>query len=557
MKIALAQINPTVGDISGNLHRVQEAYCHAVKEGADLVVCPEMVLLGYPPKDLLERPEILERLDSALKDLEAMVCEMGLIVGTVLPSPGPGRPLINAAVLLADGRVLQTVAKSLLPTYDVFDEERYFEPATSNEAIEFKGQRLGITVCEDIWKHATEDVPHDYGRDPAAELASQGIDILINISASPYNAGKAVSRLELLSLVAQKFESPIVYVNQVGANDELIFDGRSMALNASGQVTCVLPGFEESMSIIDTKSMAEVDGSDCASSRGGSAPRDDMEEIVDALSLGIRDYLRKCGFKKGLIGLSGGIDSSVVACLAARAIGAENVWGISMPSQFNLSASYEDSKVLAENLGIRFDSLPIQDVFDSYLKTLAPVFENRPFDVAEENTQARIRGGLLMACSNKFGYIVLTTGNKSELAVGYCTLYGDMCGGLAVISDVPKCMVYEMAEWFNREEEAIPRRVIDRPPSAELRPDQKDQDSLPPYEDLDSILSAFVEEHRSRDEILQSGHDREAVDKVLRLINLNEYKRSQAAPGLRVTTKAFGFGRRMPIAKSFDVLMGR
>lgn len=547
MKIAMAQINPTVGDISGNLHKVQEAYCHAVKDGADLLVCPEMVLLGYPPKDLLERSEIHKRLESAMKDLEAMVNDVGLIFGTVVRNTGHGRPLINAAVLLAEGQTLQTVTKSLLPTYDVFDEERYFEPAISSEPIAFKGQRLGITICEDIWKHAEEDVPHDYGRDPAAELAGKGIDILINISASPYNKGKAELRQELLCRVARKFEVPIIYVNQVGANDELIFDGRSTALNASGQVVCVLPGFEEGMGIIDTNAMIEVSVS----------TGDEMEEIVDALSLGVRDYLRKCGFRQGLIGLSGGIDSSVVACLAARALGPENVWGISMPSNFNLSSSYEDSKILAEKLGIRFDTLPIQDIFDTYLKALAPVFEGRPFGLAEENTQARIRGGLLMACSNKFGNIVLTTGNKSEMAVGYCTLYGDMCGGLAVISDVPKCMVYAMADWFNREEEVIPRRVIDRPPSAELRPDQKDQDSLPPYEILDAILKAFVEEHRSREEILQIGFEVDAVDKILHLINFNEYKRSQAAPGLRVTTKAFGFGRRMPIAKSFDVLMGK
>ena len=548
MKLYLSQLNPTVGDVDGNFERILSAYREASKNGADLVVCPEMAAIGYPPRDLLDRREVTDHLEKALLEFASEIGETGLLLGTVRPNPDPtGRPLINAAVLLSEGQVKETWRKTLLPSYDVFDEERYFEPSTECTPYEFRGNRLGITVCEDIWNRPMPKVPHVYHRNPVEEIFGHGADLLINISASPFHAGKISARLEVLLAIAKQYRWPVVYVNQVGANDDLIFDGQSLVVNADGEVIACGAAFEEDLIPVELETTSSVEFN----------PLDETKEVVEALCLGIRDYLRKTGFKTALIGLSGGIDSSVVACLAARALGQENVWGIAMPSQFNLSASLEDAQMLSKNLEIRFNVLAIEDIFQQFLTTLKPVFNDLPFNVAEENTQARIRGNLLMALSNKFGHILLTTGNKSELAVGYCTLYGDMCGGLAVISDVPKEMVYEIARWFNRDGEVIPERIITRPPSAELRPDQKDQDSLPPYDVLDRILKAFVEEGRSGDELVADGHDPEVVDHVLRLINLNDYKRNQAAPGLRVTTKAFGGGRRMPIAKSAAVLSRR
>lgn len=547
MKLFLAQLNPTVGDIDGNAERILAAYGQACEAEADLAVFAEMALVGYPPRDLLDRKDFVQYLEGSLQRLARRIGAVPAVLGTVRPNPSKGRPLLNAAVVLSKGQIVETVPKTLLPNYDVFDEERYFEPASENRLTRLDGYRLGITVCEDIWAQAAEGVPHQYHRDPIEELVAQRPDVLINISASPFNAGKLSKRVELLSKIARRHKLPVVYVNQVGANDDLIFDGRSMVLSAEGEPVGIAAGFREDAICVDLESAPPVRPPEI----------DATEEVVEALSLGIRDYLRKCGFQKALIGLSGGIDSAVVACLAARALGPENVWGLSMPSKFNLSASLDDSRALASNLGIRFDVLPIQGIFEEYLETLGPLFGDLPFSVAEENTQARVRGSLLMALSNKFGHLVLATGNKSEVAVGYCTLYGDTCGGLAPIADLPKGMVYRTAEWFNREKEVVPRRIVERAPSAELRPDQKDQDSLPAYDKLDLVLKGFVEEGKSRSQLLDEGHDTDVIDHVLRLINISEYKRFQIAPALRVTTKAFGVGRRMPIAKSFDVLMGK
>jgi len=547
MKIFLAQLDPTVGDIDGNAEKILAAYAQACDAEADLAVFAEMALVGYPPRDLLDRKDFVQYLEDSLQRLAQQIGVVPAVIGTVRPNPSKGRPLVNAAVVLSKGQIVETVSKTLLPNYDVFDEERYFEPASGNLLTRLNGHSLGITVCEDIWAQASEDVPHQYHRDPIEELAAQRPDVLINISASPFNAGKLSKRVELLSKIAWRHKLPVVYVNQVGANDELIFDGRSMVLSPEGETVGIAAGFSEDTICVDLADASPVRPPEI----------DATEEVVEALSLGVRDYLHKCGFQKALIGLSGGIDSSVVACLATRALGPENVWGISMPSQFNVGASLEDSRTLAENLGIRFDVLPIQGIFEKYLETLGPLFGDLPFNVAEENTQARVRGSILMALSNKFGHIVLATGNKSEVAVGYCTLYGDTCGGLAPIADLPKGMVYRTAEWFNREQEIVPRRIIERAPSAELRPDQKDQDSLPEYDKLDLVLKGFVEEGKSRSQLLDEGHDADVIDRVLRLINTSEYKRFQIAPALRVTTKAFGVGRRMPIAKSFDVLMGK
>ncbi|MBI2191906.1 MAG: NAD+ synthase [Planctomycetes bacterium] len=548
MRLCLAQLNATVGDIDGNAQRVLGAYRKGVDLGADLVVCPEMALLGYPPKDLLDRRELVQYLEEALARLARETGPVGLIAGTVRPNPSPlGRRLLNVAVLLAGGQVQGTWPKTLLPSYDVFDEERYFDTASECRPGRFLGSRIGITVCEDIWNEPTAGLPHPYRRDPVAEVASHGMDFLVNISASPFHAGKLDTRIRLLSRVAQRFHVPVIYVNQVGANDELVFDGRSVVVNRAGEVVALGAAFREDHVWIDLEQAAPI-----------PVPSpSEVEEVIEALCLGVRDYMAKCGFRKAVIGLSGGVDSSVVACLASRALGPENVWGVSMPSRFNLSASLEDARTLSKSLGIRFDVLPIEGIFEQFLKTLEPLFHGTTPGVAEENTQARIRGNLLMGLSNKFGHLLLTTGNKSELAAGYCTLYGDMCGGLAVISDVPKGMIYEMADWFNRGHLVIPRRVIERPPSAELRPNQTDQDTLPPYPVLDAILEAFIEQGLSAEEIVKAGHDPAVVGKVIALINNSEYKRFQAAPGLRVTTKAFGFGRRMPIAKSSKTLMPR
>lgn len=544
MRITIAQLNPTVGDINGNLAKMAYACSEAGGADSDLIVFPELFLVGYPPRDLLDLPWFIERSRAALEE----ICKIslrydntGVLFGMPWPHGFPGRGLYNAAVLVYRGEVWGCQYKSLLPIYDVFDEARYFDPAPNICLLDFKGQRLGISICEDAWNDP-EFWPRGsiYEFDPIQALARQGADILINISASPFHAGKEETRFNLISSYARRHKLPFVYVNQVGANDELIFDGRSMVFDAMGQPVLIAPAFKELLTTVDLTN----DPADPV----GFVPQERIATINQALVLGVRDYMRKCGFRRAVLGLSGGIDSAVCAVLAVQAIGPENVLGITMPSPFSSSGSVDDSRQLADNLGIEIKHISISEVYDSYLGTLREHFAGKPHDITEENIQARIRGNILMAFSNKYGHLVLSTGNKSELAMGYCTMYGDMSGGLAVLADVPKTMVYELANYINRDMVVIPEAIIVKPPSAELRPDQKDQDTLPPYEILDQILHYYVEENFSVKQLIMAGYDPDIVRWVVHNADRNEYKRRQAAPGLKVTTKAFGAGRRMPIA---------
>ncbi|NLT72649.1 MAG: NAD+ synthase [Chloroflexi bacterium] len=544
MRITLAQLNPVVGDIDGNVRRLAETLERARRDRPDLVVFPELYLVGYPPRDLLERGWFIERTAAAV----GRICEISrahpgvaILFGAPVASDSlRGKGLYNAALLVQDGHVVATHRKMLLPTYDVFDESRYFDPGPSAKVTRLKDGVLGIHVCEDAWTDAALWSARDlYSVDPVALQAALGATVLVNISASPYNVGKEAVRYELMSQHARAHGAPFVYVNQVGANDELIFDGRSMALDASGRPLAVLPGFEEAVVTVD---LAE------ATPAGAYTCLDEIASVHDALVLGIRDYAAKCGFTRAVVSLSGGIDSSLTLYLACEALGADNMLGIAMPSPYSSPGSISDARDLAANLGAEFRIMPITGIFDAYLESLAPHFAGTAPNVAEENVQARIRGNLLMAISNKFGHLVLSCGNKSELAVGYCTLYGDMSGGLAAISDVPKTMVYDLARYANRTREIIPRGSLEKAPSAELRPNQRDQDTLPPYPVLDAILEMYVEDGLSIDQIAQAGHDREVVVWVAKKVDQSEYKRRQAAPGLRVTTKAFGSGRRIPIA---------
>jgi len=543
MKIALAQINTTVGDFDANVARLVSAYHKAREAGAAIVVAPELATCGYPPRDLLAKSHFVDANLRAIEELAAVTLDTALVVGYVDRSTAKaGRPLTNSVALLRNGRVVARHHKSLLPSYDVFDEDRYFEPATGNKPVDFDGRSLGLTVCEDLWNE--EGFWRDerrYPNDPVAGLVGQGVDLLLNVSASPWHLGKDELRLEMLSSLARKTEKPLIYCNLVGANDELVFDGGSLVFNAKGKLIAQGAAFAEDLIVVDVDTANAIK----------PVVRSPEENVFDALVLGVRDYLGKCGFKQTVLGLSGGIDSALTAVVAAKALGRENVRGVAMPSQYSSEGSVTDARILAGNLGIQFDEIPIEEQFNAVRHRLADVFAGRDEDVTEENIQARIRGVTMMAMSNKFGSLLLTTGNKSELAVGYCTLYGDMCGGLAVISDVPKTLVYEVSRWVNRDGEIIPDSTITKPPSAELRPDQKDQDSLPEYEVLDAILEKYVVECRSAKELIAEGFDEAVVRKIIRLIDLNEYKRRQAAPGLKVTSKAFGIGRRMPIAQRF------
>ncbi len=541
MKIGFAQINPTVGDINGNQKLIEKAYAELVSQGADLVVTPELAITGYPPQDLLFQSRFVPRNLDALKALAAITARIPLIVGFADFHAGTGKPLLNAAAVLQHGEIIAKVAKSRLPTYDVFDEDRYFEAATSSEPVLINGKRIGITLCEDIWTEPFLPRPL-YGPSPVESLVDQGAELLINLSASPFTVGKPRRRLQMLGDVARAHHVPIAYCNCTGANDQLIFDGHSLLLAADGSPVMQLPGFRETLAVGDLDS-APLSQPDFLC---------DEEALFEALTLGIRDYLRKCGFRSAVLGLSGGIDSAIVASLAANALGPENVVGVTMPSQFSSDGSVQDSKRLAETLGIRFLNLPIQPAFETFRSQFRELFAGLPENETEENMQPRLRGMTLMALSNKFGHLVLSTGNKSELAVGYCTLYGDMCGGLAVISDVPKTMIYRLARWINRAREIIPWNTIEKPPSAELRPNQLDQDTLPPYEVLDPILELYVEHQLSLDEIVAHGFAPETVRWILRRVSLNEYKRAQSAPGLKITPRAFGIGRRMPIAQRYQ-----
>ena len=543
MKLALAQFNPTVGDFAGNTARILALAARAKERGADLAVFSELCICGYLPQDLLERPAFIDRNQKELKQLAAKL-PLPAIVGFVGKNKnGTGSGIANKAALLSGGKIVFEQSKMLLPTYDVFDESRYFQPAAEQKVFGFGGEMLGITICEDVWNDKNFWAVRRYDRDPVTELAAQGTSVIINISASPYTIDKRALRVDMLRSIALSHQLPIVYVNQVGGNDSLIFDGASVALTLDGKVAAQAAAFQEDLILFDT------------TTGEGEIHKQPPEEIAyafQALVLGTRDYVHKCRFEKALVGLSGGIDSAVVAAIAVEALGAENVLGVSMPGPYSSEGSIADAKAVAQNLGIEMKTIPISGVFDAYLATLKPVFGSRKADVTEENVQARIRGNYLMALSNKFGSMVLSTGNKSELAVGYCTLYGDMAGGLAVISDVPKLMVYELAKFINRQRQIIPRATIEKPPSAELRPNQKDEDSLPPYDVLDRILKAYIEDLRSPQEIADKyGFDLKLVREIALLVDRTEYKRKQAAPGLKITSRAFGFGRPFPIAQRF------
>jgi len=549
MKVDIAQLNPVVGDVKGNKLKIMNTLSQSSQAGSDLVIFPELFLVGYPPKDLLERPWFIEKTQHAIQELTQTSAEYpktGILFGApLLTGKDVGKGLYNSAVLIYQGRVIADQHKSLLPTYDVFDEMRYFDSAPEINTAVFKGETLGISICEDAWNDQ-ELWPKGriYPFDPIEILAMKRATILINISASPFYMGKEEIRYRLIRNHARKHRLPFVFVNQVGGNDELIFDGRSLCLDRAGEPIAVFPSFKEHVQEIDTS---------LSGTPGLYTPQDKIESIYEALVLGTRDYMKKCGFSKAVVGLSGGIDSAITCCLAKEAIGSENVLAISMPSPYSSRGSVEDSRRLATNIGIQFKVISITEIYHAYLEILKDHFAGKEVDITEENIQARIRGNILMALSNKFGCLVLSTGNKSELAVGYCTLYGDMSGGLAVISDVPKTMIYDLANYINRKLEIIPRAIIEKEPSAELRPNQVDRDTLPPYPILDEILHYYIEEFFSVEEIINLGFDRETVKWVARTVEKNEYKRKQAAPGLKVTTKSFGAGRRMPIAAKYDI----
>ncbi|MBN2159453.1 MAG: NAD+ synthase [Spirochaetes bacterium] len=554
MRIAMAQINPTIADIEGNRDKIISWIKKAEALRADLVVFPEMATIGYPPMDLLESRKLVNDNLSAIEEIARHSTRIPVVCGYVDIDPDNHPLLFNAAAYMEGGKIVSRHNKTLLPTYDVFDEMRYFSRARSHSIVEFGGRSIGITICEDIWndlnldeggeagtdKYERYDFRRTYNIDPIQALASKKADLIINISASPFTRGKNRFKWMMISGVAKNNGLQIVYVNQVGGNDSLVFDGNSMAFNAKGKVIGHARAFEEDLSVVDMSSDREID-----------VPSNDIEEIHHALVLGIRDYVRKCGFTSVVIGLSGGIDSALTAALAVQALGPKNVTGVTMPSIYSSEGSVEDSRELARNLSMRFAIVPIKGLYDRYRADLKEIFRGKPEDVTEENIQARIRGNILMAISNKEKSLVLSTGNKSELAMGYCTLYGDMSGGLAAISDLPKTLVYELSRHINAAREIIPESSITKPPSAELRENQKDQDTLPPYEVLDRILELYIEDRKSSEEIVGAGFDHDLVSNILRIVNMNEYKRRQAAPGIKVTAKAFGVGRRIPLAQRF------
>src|SRR6266581_1333260 len=559
MKIGFAQINPTVGDLSGNFKLILHAYERLAAAGAELVLTPELAIPGYPPQDLVFKSRFVPENLAILEQLHSRVENAALLVGFVDRNEGRGKPFHNAAALLERGKPIRKAHKSLLPTYDVFDEDRYFEPACRVEPFDVNGKKVGVTLCEDIWTEHYLPRPL-YDVEPVRSLIEQGAQIIVNLSASPFTLHKPAIRREMVGALARAYQHPICYCNAVGGNDQLVFDGNSIAVNASGELIAQLASFREEEAIIDTDAPSAIEF------REGKTP----EELFAALSLGLRDYLRKCNFKSAVLGLSGGVDSAVVAVIAVDALGAENVIGVSMPSPYSSRGSIDDALVLARNLGIKCLEIPITNAFTAFKSQFAEIFKGLPENETEENMQPRLRAMTLMALSNKFGHLLLTTGNKSELAVGYCTIYGDMAGGLAVISDVPKTMVYELAGWINSdyaslsgrksairtdsspgERDLIPTSIIEKPPSAELKPNQTDQDTLPPYDILDEILRLYVEENLSARDIIAHGFGEKTVRWVQRRVDLNEYKREQAAPGLKVTSRAFGLGRRMPIAQKY------
>lgn len=555
MKIRLVQLNPVVGDIAGNAEKIRMFYTQAAADGVDLVIFPELSICGYPPMDLLERKDFITSIEKHVELLASETRKTALMIGAPVRNPaGRGRPLFNAALLAKNGKVMHITHKILLPTYDVFDEFRYFEPGDGSEPFEMSGIRFGVTICEDIWNNENEVIYHVYDQSPAADQKKSGAEVLINISASPFTRKKPELRAQMLRNHAKELDLPIVYVNQAGANTELIFDGDSMYMDGNGTILSRMPLFEEGFADVELQKENGIVRATASEPQKADIPGPE-ERLFKALVLGLKDYLRKTSFSgKALLGLSGGIDSALVAVIAAEALGPENVMAVTMPSEFSSAGSVSDSEKLAANLGVNFEEIAVSPLYDGFLKQLQPLFENTEFGVAEENIQSRSRGVLLMAISNKFGHILLNTGNKSEMAVGYCTLYGDMAGGLSVLSDVYKTEVYAICRWLNESyygKEVIPNDIITKPPSAELRPDQKDSDSLPDYELLDSILLRYIERQMSRDEIIAEVGNDEVVKRVLRLVDLNEYKRRQAAPGLRVSSKAFGSGRRLPIVQQW------
>jgi len=551
MRIALAQLNATVGDLAGNAERVLRAHRQAAEAGADLVVTPELSLLGYPPKDLLMKPRFVADCLAALERLAGRVRGPALVVGCIDRTGAErGLPLHNTAALLADGRVVAKVPKRLLPFYDVFDEGRYFERGGPAPVVPLGGLNLGLMICEDMWaEQPAGPIARYYHGNPSADLVRAGADVLIDISASPFDMGKIAARQTVARTVAEHHGRPVVYVNQVGGNDELVFDGASFVVDARGRVVAQLPAFEEALRVVEVPAPAGAAEVDPAGVLPG-----DVEAVRRALVLGLGDYMRKVGFTDAVLGLSGGVDSSLVACLAAEAVGPDHVHGVALPSRYSSIGSLKDAEDLARRLGLPFQTIPIDGPHTAFETALAEAFAGREADVTEENIQARVRGTILMALSNKFGHLVLTTGNKSEVSVGYCTLYGDMAGGLAVISDVPKTLVYALCRHINATDprRPVPERVLTKPPSAELKPGQTDQDSLPPYEVLDPILEMYVRDERSHDDIVAAGFDPATVARVVRMVDKSEYKRQQAAPGLKVTGRAFGFGRRMPIAQRYE-----
>jgi len=547
MKVTLAQLNPTVGDVPGNLTKLRQTLSLCSKDSPDLIVFSELFLVGYPPRDLLERPSLIDRTQQAIGELLQLsktYPDTGIIVGAPQPSRLPtGKGLHNSALLIYQGEVIFTHNKSLLPTYDVFDEPRHFDPGADDSVVQFKDRTLAISVCEDAWNDPALWPRLTYSYDPIAVMAQRGAELIINIAASPFHRSKEKLRYDIVRSHASKHQIPFAFVNQVGANDELIFDGRSMCLDGSGDSLVIFPPFEEHVHTVSVDQ------------RGIRTPyvvQEETASVHQALVMGVRDYMRKCDFTTAILGLSGGIDSAVACCIAVEALGKQNVFAVTMPGPYSSEGSIQDSKRLANNLGIQVEVIPISAAYEAYIQCLHPHFEGTEPGTAEENIQARIRGNILMALSNKFGHIVLSTGNKSELAVGYCTLYGDMSGGLSVLSDVPKTMVYALARFINSRSPLIPQEIIDKAPSAELKANQTDQDTLPPYDVLDQILHYYVDEHYSMADILDLNFDRETVRWVVRAVDRNEYKRRQAVPGLKITSKAFGSGRRMPIAAKFE-----
>ena len=546
MKIALGQINPTVGDFSGNAAKLIDFSRRAQANGAGLILFPELSVCGYPPRDLVERPSFVVRNRQSAEQIAVATNGIAVICGLVTPANSEtGKSVMNSAALLRDGKIAFLQSKMLLPTYDVFDEMRNFAPAKSQKVFPFCGNQVALTICEDAWNDKLFWPKRLYTVDPIEALIRAGGNFVLNISASPFWIGKRELRRDMLASIARQHKVPVAMVNQVGGNDSLLFDGSSIVLNAEGKIIAQGLSFEEDLIYFDSKTLT-----------GDFHPQIEGEEasVYSALVLGTRDYMRKCGFQKAIIGLSGGIDSALTAVVAADAVGAENVIGVGMPGPYSSPGSIEDARALAKNLGIRFELLPINSAVDAYRQTLRDVFAGRSEDVTEENIQSRARGTLLMALSNKFGAIVLSTGNKSELGVGYCTLYGDMVGGLAVISDVPKTLVYLLSHYANSRRPVIPEATLEKPPSAELRPDQKDSDSLPPYEILDAVLEDYVEDAHSAERIAADrGFDLEVVKRVVRMVDRAEYKRQQAAPGIKISPKAFGYGRRLPIAAKSEV----